>query len=315
MSLDDFLANYGGYLEGLVAVAKDTTGRVFYPSKVAPADEEYPTFFSDLVDTIKTIGIPLGAYINVFADAFYAADSDYQTLTAAGESLSNLVCPNKPRFLEHMTAVIKEVAHYPIQSVFLAQLGYASPSFCYCKDCRSEFSDFAELRHEVRVIDPSADATLYDTWIGWRAEKMSNILRQLVKVAKESKPDLRVIPTYPIDPGAGYAAGTQTNLGLEVEAAAQADHSLAIEVFPWTPILPEPGTRDFRAYVDSLSFVPKLQKAGVELAMTHWSIADETEYGQAKALADAVGIQRIYTMLDYPTAYQELREARLGLGR
>jgi hypothetical protein len=315
MSLDDFLANYGGYLEGLVAVAKDTTGRAFYPSKVAPADDNYPTFFSDLVDTIKTVGIPLSAYINVFADAFFAADSDYQTLTAAGEPLSNIVCPNKPKFLQHMTAIIKEVARYPIQSVFLAQLGYANSGFCYCKDCRSEFSDFADLRHEIPVVDPSANRTLYDTWIGWRGEKMSDILRQLVKAAKESKPDLRVIPTYPIDSETGYAAGTQTNLGLEVEAAAQVDRSLALEVLPWTPILPEPGTRDFRAYVDSLSFVPKMQKAGVELAMTYWSIADETEYGQAKALADAVGIRRMYTMLDYPTGYQGLREARLGLGR
>jgi len=315
MSLDDFLANYGGYLEGLVAVAKDTTGRVFYPSKVAPADEEYPTFFSDLVDTIKTVGISLGAYVNVFADAFFAADPDYQTLTAAGEPLSNLVCPNKPGFLNHMITVIKEVARYPIQSVFLGQLGYANPSFCYCKECRSEFTEFADLRHEIQVVDPSADPTLYNTWIGWRAEKMANVLRQLVKAAKESRPDLRVIPTYPIDPEAGYAAGTQTYLGLEVEATAQADQSLALEVFPWTPILPDPGTRDFKAYVDSLSFVHKLRKAGVELAMTYWSIADETEYGQAKALADAVGIQRMYTMLNYPTGYEGLREARLGLGR
>jgi len=315
MSLDDFLANYGGYLEGLVAVAKDTTGRVFYPSKVAPADEEYPTFFSDLVDTIKTVGISLGAYVNVFADAFFAADSDYQTLTAAGEPLSNFVCPNKPQFLNHMITVIKEVARYPIQSIFLGQLGYANPSFCYCKDCRSEFTEFADLRHEIQVVDPSADPTLYDTWIGWRTEKMASVLRQLVKAAKEGRPDLRVIPTYPIDPEAGYTAGTQTYLGLEVEATAQADQSLALEVFPWTPILPDPGTRDFKAYVDSLSFVHKLRKAGVELAMTHWSIADETEYSQAKALADAVGIQRMYTMLNYPTGYEGLREARLGLGR
>ena len=49
--------------------------------------------------------------------------------------------------------------------------------------------------------------------------------------------------------------------------------------------------------------------------MTYWSIADETEYSQAKALADAVGIQRMYTMLNYPTGYEGLREARLGLGR
>jgi len=253
--------------------------------------------------------------VNVFADAFFAADPSCQTFTAAGEPLNNFVCPNKPQFLNHMIAVIKEVARYPIQSLVLGQLGYANSNFCYCKDCRAEFTEFADLRYEVRVVDASADSTLYDTWIGWRAEKMSTVLRQLVKAAKETKPDLRVIPTYPIDPVAGYAAGTHTHLGLEAEATAQADGSLALEAFPWTPILPDLGSRDFGTYVGSLSFVPRLQKAGVDLAMTYWSIANETEYDQAKALADAVGIQRIYAMLDYPRGYEGIREARLGLGR
>ena len=39
-SLDDFFASYGGYLEYVIAVAKDTSGRVFYSSKVAPVDDD-----------------------------------------------------------------------------------------------------------------------------------------------------------------------------------------------------------------------------------------------------------------------------------
>ena len=109
-SLDDFLASYGGYLEYLVAVAKDTTGRVFYPSKIAPADEEFPTFFSELIDITKAVGITAGAYVNVFADAFFAADDEFKTYTSSGEAIQAFVCPNKPAFTQHMITIVKEVA-------------------------------------------------------------------------------------------------------------------------------------------------------------------------------------------------------------
>ncbi|MFX1510131.1 MAG: hypothetical protein ACFFBR_07505 [Promethearchaeota archaeon] len=313
-SLDDFFASYGGYLEYVVAVAKDMSGKVFYSSKVAPADEEFPTFFDEFVDTTEAVGIRTGAYLNVFADAFFAADQEFKTFTADGQPLNNLVCPNKPAFIKHMVTVIKEVAENPIETLFLGNLGYAHASYCYCNDCRNEFSEYADLRHTFQIADPSANPALYNQWIEWRVAKTSKTIQQLVTAAKEVKPDLKVIPTYPIDSESGYVAGTRTNLGLDLETIAKLSKHLAIEVFPWTPILPDPGSKDFTDYVENLSFINSLNKSGVEFSMSHWVLEDESEYNRAKSLADATEITGIYTMLGYPTTYQSLREIRLGLG-
>jgi len=313
-SLDDFFASYGGYLEYVVAITKDLSGRVFYSSKVAPADEEFPTFYDEFVDTTEAVGIRAGAYLNVFVDAFFAADQEFKTFTAEGQPLNNFVCPNKPAFIQHMVTIIKEVAETPIRTLFLSNIGYPHASYCYCNDCRHEFTEYADLRHTFQIADPAANPALYNQWIEWRIAKMSGIIQQLVKAAKDVKPDLNVIPTYPIDSESGYVAGTRTNLGLDLETIAKMTKNLAIEVFPWTPILPDPGTKDFTNYVESLSFINSLVKNGVQFAMAHWILEDDAEYGRAKSLADAAGISEIYSMLGYPTGYQSLREIRLGLG-
>jgi hypothetical protein len=313
-SLDDFFASYGGYLEYAVAVAKDLSGRVFYSSKVAPADEEYPTFFDEFIDTTEAVGIRAGAYLNIFADAFFAADQEFKTFTTEGQSLNNFVCPNKPAFIQHMITVIKEVAENPIQTLFLANLGYPSTSHCYCNDCRNEFTEYADLRHTFQIADPAANPALYNQWIEWRIAKMSGVIQKLITAAHKVKPNLNVIPTYPIDSEGGYVAGTRTNLGLDLDTIAKMSKNLAIEVSPWTPILPDPGTKDFVDYIDSLSFISSLTKLGVTFAMTHWVLEDEGEYNRAKSLADSAGISEIYSMFGYPSGYQSLREIRLGLG-
>ena len=314
-SLDDFFASYGGYLDYVIAVAKDTSGRVFYSSKVAPADEEYPTFFSEAIDTTEAVGIRAGAFVNVFADAFFAADQSYRTYNTEGESLDTLVCPNKAEFIQHMITVVKEIAETPIQAMFLANLGYPHAQFCYCTECREEFTEYADLRHTFQIADPAANPALYNQWIEWRVSKMTGFVQQLVTAAKEVKPDLKVIPTFPIDSEGGYVSGTRTNLGLDLETIAKMDKTLGIEVYPWTPILPDPGTKDFTEYIENLKFVAGLQKQGVDFSMVHWILEDEAEHNRAKTLADAAGINTIYSMLGYPPNYQSLREIRLGLGR
>ncbi len=313
-SLDDFFASYGGYLEYAVAIAKGLSGRVFYSSKVAPADDENPTFFDEFIDTTEAVGIRAGAYLNMFADAFFATDHEFKTFTAEGKTLDGFVCPNKPAFLQHMITVIKEVAENPIQTLFFAHLGYPHTSYCYCNDCRNEFTEYAELRHTFQIADSASNPALYNQWIEWRVAKMSSVIQQLVTAAKEVKPDLKVIPTYPIDPESGYVVGTRTNLGLDLETIANMSKNVSIEAFPWTPILPDPGSKDFADYIDNLSFISSLTKTGVEFSMTHWIIEDEAEYHRAKSLADTAGISDIYSMLGYPTGYQSLREIRLGLG-
>ncbi|MFX1564150.1 MAG: hypothetical protein ACFFDP_12670 [Promethearchaeota archaeon] len=313
MSPDELLADYGGYIENLIVVAKSSSGRVFYPSQVAPTDEKFPSFFSELVEAAVDIGIKVGAYVNVFADAFFAADPDFQTFTTTGKPLETIVCPNNPNFLQNMAKVIEEVIHYKIQPLFLANLGYASTSFCYCSNCRAEFTEYAELIHDFHIADPTADPNLYEKWIGWRKELMSKAIKTLISGIQKNETDIHVFPTIPVDPELEYTAGTETSLGLDIQTITKASQHLALEVFPWTYILPDPGSTEFNSYIENLSFIETLRDSGVELVMTHWVLEDEVEYNRARAIADAVEIEKIYSMLGYPMGYQAIREIRLGL--
>jgi hypothetical protein len=155
---------------------------------------------------------------------------------------------------------------------------------------------------------------LYNQWIEWRVAKMTAIIQQLITAAKEVKPTLKVIPTYPVDSESGFVAGTRTNQGMDFEAIAKMNKNLAIEVYPWTPILPDIGSKDFSVYVENLAFISSLRKLGIDFTMNHWILEDEAEYNRAKAIAEAVDITDIYTMLGYPDRYQSIREIRLGLG-
>ena len=105
-----------------------------------------------------------------------------------------------------------------------------------------------------------------------------------------------------------------TNQGLDLDALAQMDKSLAIEVYPWTPILPDIGSKDFSDFIENLSFISSLRKLDIDFTMNHWILEDEAEYSRARALAEAVDITDIYSMLGYPARYQSIREIRLGLG-
>jgi hypothetical protein len=92
------------------------------------------------------------------------------------------------------------------------------------------------------------------------------------------------------------------------------DKNLAIEVSPWTPILPDIGSKDFTDFIENLSLIGSLKKLSIDFTMNHWILEDESEYNRARALAEAVEITDIYTMLGYPNRYQSIREIRLGLG-
>lgn len=312
-TLDEFLSTYGGgYLKNITSVVKDITGRTYYLSKMAPADEEHPSFFTDLLDAAESIGFSVSAYVNVFADAFYAADSRFNTQLGNGKGLEVFVCPNKPEFHSHMITVVKEVAKFPIPRLFLGNLGYARKDCCVCEDCRAEFTDYLGIRYDFRGPD-SLEAEQYQKWLFWRMMKITDIVQRLIEAAKEVNSDLNVIPTFPIDPELGFLKNFKEGFGIDVQTIARTANHLALEISPYTPILPDPDSEEFSKFLSNLSFMSDLRSDGVEFSMIHGVLENEEEYGHAKALAEAVGIRQFYTLISYPLRFRTLREERLGL--
>jgi hypothetical protein len=312
-SLDEFLSVYGGgYLKNITSVVKDVTGRTFYLSKMAPADEEYPSFFTDLLDAAESIGFVVSGYVNVFADAFYAADSRFETQQGNGKGLEFFVCPNKPEFHRHMITVVKEVAKFPIPRLFLGNLGYARKDCCLCEDCRTEFANYLGIRYQFQGPDPQ-DPEEYQKWHFWRMMKITDIVQRLINAAKEVNSDIDVIPSFPVDSELGFLNDFKEGFGIDVHTIAKTAKHLAFEINPYTLILPNPDSAEFSKFVSNLSFMSDLRSENVEFSIIHGVLENEEEYSHAKALAEAVGIRQFYTMIDYPPGFRKLREERLGL--
>jgi hypothetical protein len=279
---------------------------------MAPADEKYPSFFTDLLDAAESIGFTVSAYVNVFADAFYAAYPRFKSVLGDGGALDAYVCPNKPEFHNAMLAVVKEVAKFPIPTLFLGNLGFARKGLCVCEDCRDEFTDYLGLRYDFKGFDSQEDEK-YQKWLFWRMMKITDIVLRLVKAAREVNSDLKVIPTFPIDPELGFLKNYNEGFGIDIHTIAKSAKHLALEINPFTPILPDPDSTEFSKFVSSLGFMSELRKGGVEFSMIHGVLENEEDYSHAKALAEAVDIRQFYSMIAYPPGFRTLREERLGL--
>ncbi len=312
-SLDEFLSVYGGgYLKNITSIVKDITGRTYYLSQMAPADEEHPSFFTDLLEAAESIGFGVSAYVNVFADSFYAADSRFETQQGNGKGLEVFVCPNKPEFHRHMVTVVKEVAKFKVPRLFLGNLGYARKDCCVCEDCRAEFSNYLGLRYSFKGPD-SLEVEQYQKWVFWRLMKINDIVQRLIEAAKDVNSDIDVIPIFPVDPELGFFRNFKEGFGIDIQTIARAANHIALEINPYTPILPNPDSSEFNKFVDNLCLISDLRSDGVEFSMIHGVIENEEDYSHAKALAEAVGIKQFYTQITYPPGFRTLREERLGL--
>ncbi len=92
-SADSFLADYGGYMKQIAAIAKHDSGFALYESNVAPIHEEHGDFFSTIAKITDAAGIKLYAAIYTFVDSYYGVDparTRPTTLTALQTKISSV---------------------------------------------------------------------------------------------------------------------------------------------------------------------------------------------------------------------------------
>jgi len=113
-SADSFLADYGGYMKQIAAIAKHDSGFALYESNVAPIHEEHGDFFSTIAKITDAAGIKLYAAIYTFADSYYGVDPAYKTYNANGVANANFVCPAREAFWSYLQSVVEEIIEFPI---------------------------------------------------------------------------------------------------------------------------------------------------------------------------------------------------------
>lgn len=313
MTPSAFLADYGGYAEEVAVVAKHESGYAFYPSQEVPVHNQFGTFFSKFTEVAEDI-LKVNAVINTFTDSYMGKDPKFASIRSGGTPNEDFMCPTHEKGWDYLATAAKEVAAYPIEEIILVGNTFVQKDFCFCENCKSEFGQIGGIQSDFNYDRISLDPEMLSKWSEWRSEKLTTGLIRIVDAIHSIKGDLDVSIEVYLDPETSFSKGAEETYAQNIERLAKETKNLTLNVFPWTPLLPTPGSEEFRAVVQQLEFTKELvRREGVKLAILHWRIDDETDLNSLKSMAKEINAQKILAYADYPTSYRFWREAHLGI--
>ncbi|WXG40974.1 MAG: hypothetical protein WED07_09425 [Candidatus Freyarchaeum deiterrae] len=311
-SADSFLADYGGYMKQIAAVAKHDSGFALYESNVAPIHEKYGDFFSTIANISEAAGIKLYAVLYTFIDSYYGVDPAYKTFNANDVANENFVCPAREPFWSYLQSVAEEVIKYPIAGVILLGNTFVRQEFCFCEKCKKEFSEAAQIDASFTWDGLRDNDQLFSKWLDWRAEKMYNAISGIYNVVKK-KEGLDFLVGVDIDPEANYEKGAFRHFGQDVEKLSGISGHLLMSVNPWSPILPSAGSQEYNTNLEKMRFIDNITARRRKVSFKYWTLADENDYDTIKSIASRFKATKIVADLAFPEKFRIWREAHLSM--
>ncbi|MHA1333932.1 MAG: hypothetical protein ACTSPL_07685 [Candidatus Odinarchaeia archaeon] len=308
----EILANLGGYTDKIAVIAKHPSGYVFYPSEVAPVHEKLGSYFSDFTHVAEDI-IDVYAVVSTFMDAYMAKDKDYSTLDGDRKASENFICPTSKESVNYLKEVIKEIANYPIKGILLIGNAFAHKDYCMCDKCMNAFKIVAETKDNLTYEKIAADSELNEKWVKWRCEQLTSSINELVTVAKQVKSDLDIGIEIYLDLETQFSKGLPAIYGQDYTSLAAISKHLVLNIFPWTPLLPEPNSDEFNETIREFEFTRQLFRKNIALSLVHWKIENDTDLSSFKAFANELNVKEAFTYLNYPKGYQSWRESYLKI--
>ncbi len=310
-SADEFMAEFGGYMKQIAAVAKDERGYALYNSKYAPIHDEYGNFFSTVAETTGAAGIDLYAVINMFIDEYYAVDPSYRTYSSEGNVAEGFVCPNRSAFWEYLASVADEITEFPVKGIILQGNSYIRETYCFCETCKSEFAELigidSPLSFEALRDDPQA----LSKWFEWRAEKIKSAVSTVHNAVKDK--GVEVLVTVELDPETGYQKGAYKHFGQDIEALSAITGHVLININAWSPILPKVDTPEFNALSETLLPLRDITARRRKLSFMYWSFTDDDEFESVRKLATSYKATKLVTYIRFPSDYRRWRELHLNI--
>lgn len=310
-SADEFMADFGGYMGQIAAVAKDENGFALYNSKYAPLHETYGNFFSTIAEAAGAAGIALYAVINAFIDDYYAVDPSYKTYNSDGVVADGFVCPNREAFWSYLANIADELSDFPIKGIILQGLSYVRENYCFCNTCKNEFAKVAGLDFVAGFESLRDDPGVLSKWFKWRAEKISAAVSKIHETVKGK--GIEVLSTVNLDPGTGYQDGAYRHFGQEIESLSGITNHVLINLNAWSPILPKVDTTEFNALNQRLLFLRNITARRRRISFMYWSFTDEDEFESIRKIASFFNATKLITYPKFPRNYKRWRELHLNI--
>ncbi len=306
-----FISMYGGYMNDVAIMAKDSKGFAYYPSKTAPVYEKRLDFLEQFVTLASEIGVNVSVAMNLFIDEYFANDPKYKTYNENGDAAPHAVCPNRVELIDYAKEIAGELLKYPISEIILFGAGYVRDDYCLCKTCKKEFAKAISADSDISWDLISSDSNYMSAWEEFRTSKINTAIQEIQSVITASGKDVKLTVEIPIDPETGLADGLTRTYGLDINAIRNITKSILINVYPWTPALPPEGTKEFDELVSSLYFTKEFIRRGGSVSLYRWGASDEDTISQLRAIAKAAELDRVMISFTLPENYRERRESSL----
>ncbi len=310
MAPSQFIAEYGGNLSKVGIVAKPPSGRVYYNSSTAPKDPVYGNFLNEFVKISSDI-FDVYAVVNTLLDNYMAMDSKYASVKSGGENSTTHICPSEIT-INYLTKILEEIAQYQIKGVILAGNTFINRNYCFCDNCKAEFSQISGVPSSFDFNRIKIDSELQSKWKIWRADKLSNMVTTLVEHLKEVNNKLEVYSEIYLEPAVNYTENMELDYGQSIELLSRVTKIL-FNIHPWTPILPELNSREYTKLISSITGIESFKRGEVKPALLYFNVTEDEELNMIKSISSKISAEAIYTYNGYLMEYNQLRENHINL--
>lgn len=318
-SAKEFISMYASYMQEAGLVGKDPSGLAFYPSKNARVDERHLDFFDEWVNLTEALSIHTAASMDFYTDGWFAKDPKYQSFNSEGTALQHQICPNREEFWQYGAEIVKELGRYPIHEILLFGTGFVRDHYCFCDRCRSEFAPLVGQEPTRLTYGYLTENPEYHTkWHEWRSKKVHQGFAVLQQAAQEvdeevgrEKP-LSISVEILLDPETGMIEGGKQEYGFDPLEILEITKNVMVNLYPWSPLLPQPGEQEYDELVESLYFSTEFKRRGGTVSLFRWGVSTIEHLQELKQVGKDAGIERFIGSLGYPTDYSVRRESAIG---
>ena len=115
-----------------------------------------------------------------------------------------------------------------------------------------------------------------------------------------------------IDPESGLAEGAMGEYGYDYAKLGEITGNVMINLYPWSPLLPPKGSKEYNDLVESLYFTNEFTRRGGNASLFRWGVTTIEQLRELKELGTDTGINRIMSTFGYPKDYSTRRESAIG---
>lgn len=189
MPVDDVVeALVDADVSAVVLIVKDSDGRVFYDSEVAPPQVPDRDVLGEFVEAADDRGLRVVANLNLLHDKFLgerheeavqvSSDDTRVRYPNVGAEWMCCICPTHEFVREHLQSIVDEVVRYDVDGVLLKNFdfqpirrdGTGHPS-CFCAKCRRTMGD--------RGVTPQTEG-----WIDARCDVVEQLIETVTEPAR-----------------------------------------------------------------------------------------------------------------------------------